>query len=98
LASGQGLENLTTLLPKASTTNTAHRILNGQPIKMRQVKCSKVDQDVVQCYPWVFDWLIRVMEEETFHITLREDAITFGVKTPRSTPFAYRDKLKAELD
>jgi len=38
------------------------------------------------------------MDRETFHITLREDAVPFCVKTLRSILFAYRDKLKAELD
>ena len=38
------------------------------------------------------------MEGETFHITLLDNAIPFCVKSPRSIPFAYKDKLKAELD
>ena len=38
------------------------------------------------------------MEGEKFHITLTEDAVPFCVKTLRAIPFAYRDKLKAELD
>ena len=65
---------------------------------MRQVKCSLVDQDLVQRYLMVFDGHIRVMDRETFHITLREGTVPFCVKTPRAIPFAYRDKLKAELD
>ena len=36
--------------------------------------------------------------EEQFHISLTENAIPFCVKTPRSIPFAYRDKLKVELN
>ena len=38
------------------------------------------------------------MDGETFHITLTEDAQPFCVNTPRAIPFAFRDKLKAELD
>jgi len=38
------------------------------------------------------------MDGEAFHILLSEDAQPFCVRTPRSVPFAYRDKLKAELD
>ena len=38
------------------------------------------------------------MEGEKFHIALTENAKPFCVNTPRSVPYAYRDKLKAELD
>ena len=38
------------------------------------------------------------MKGEKFHITLTDNTIPFCIKTPRSIPFAYRDKLKAELD
>ena len=38
------------------------------------------------------------MEGEKFHIYLVDNAVPFCVKTPRTIPFAYRDKLKAELD
>ena len=38
------------------------------------------------------------MEGEKFHISLTDDAKPFCVNTPRSIPFAYHDKLKAELD
>ena len=38
------------------------------------------------------------MEGEKFHIYLVDDAVPFCVKTPRAIPFAYRNKLKAELD
>ena len=38
------------------------------------------------------------MDGKQFHITtLTENAVPFCVKTPRTVPFAYRDKLKAEL-
>ena len=49
-------------------------------------------------FPRVFDGLIRNMRGEEFHITLATDAKPFCVNTPRSIPFAFRDKLKAELD
>ena len=38
------------------------------------------------------------MEGEQFHISLSANARPFCVSTPRSVPFAYRDKLKAELE
>ena len=38
------------------------------------------------------------MDGEQFHIALTEEAKPFCIKTPRAIPFAYRDKLKAELE
>ena len=49
-------------------------------------------------YPTVFDGQIRSMEGEQFHISLTDDVKPFCINTPRSIPFAYRDKLQAELD
>ena len=49
-------------------------------------------------FPSVFDGQVRVMDGERFHIALAENAIPFCVKTPRTVPFAYREKLKAELE
>ena len=49
-------------------------------------------------YPRVFDGVVKMMEGEEFRIVLAEDAQPFCVRTPRTIPFAYRDKLKAELD
>lgn len=57
------------------------------------VKCQFMNE-----FPSVFDGNINVMEGEKFHITLTEGAKPFCVRTPRSIPFAYRHKLKAELD
>ena len=54
--------------------------------------------DLKQEFPTVFDGSIRIMEGEEFHISLMAHAKPFCVNTPRSVPFAYRDKLKAELD
>ncbi len=38
------------------------------------------------------------MPGEKFHISLTDDARPFCVTTPRTIPFAYRDKLKQEVD
>ncbi len=54
--------------------------------------------DIRREFPSVFDGRIKTMNGENFHITLREDAQPFCVNTPRAIPFAFRDKLKAELD
>ena len=52
----------------------------------------------MQEFPAVFDGQIRMMEGEQFHILLVEGAVPFCVKMPRSVPFAYREKLKVELE
>ena len=49
-------------------------------------------------YPSVFDGNVKTMERELFHIALTEDAKPFRVHTPRTIPYAFRDKLKAELE
>jgi len=46
-------------------------------------------------YLLVFDGQIRVMDGESFHITLVDNALR---EDSRSIPFTYRDKWKAELD
>ena len=49
-------------------------------------------------FPSAFNDAIDTMEGEEFCITLRENAKPFCVRAPRTVPFAYREKLKAELD
>ena len=53
---------------------------------------------MIYVYPTVFDGQIRVMQEEEFHISVVANAQPFSVHTPRKIPFAYHDRLKAELD
>ena len=55
-------------------------------------------QTLITEFPSIFDDQIRTMDGEQFHISLMQDAKPFCIKTPRSIPFAYRDKLKDELD
>jgi len=55
-------------------------------------------EDIMKEYPTVFDGQIRVMEGEQFLIKIQDNAVPFCVKSPRVVPFAYRDKLKEELD
>ena len=49
-------------------------------------------------FPSVFAEQIRTITGEEFHISLTKDGKPFCVNTPRSIPFAYLDKLKAELE
>ena len=46
----------------------------------------------------VFSGQITAMEGELFKISLMEDAELFCIKAPCSIPFAYREKLRQELD
>ena len=54
--------------------------------------------DPAKEFPTVFDGNVKQMNGKKFHITLTEGAKPFCIKTPRMVPFAYRDKLKAELE
>ncbi len=54
--------------------------------------------NIMKEFPSVFDGQIRTMMGEEFHISLTDNAKPFCVNTPRSIPFMYRDKLKAELE
>ena len=54
--------------------------------------------DIKREFPPVFDGHIKTMDGEKFHIALTDNAEPFCVHTPRAIPFAFRDKLKAELD
>ena len=58
---------------------------------------SVTSEDLMSDFPSVFDGQVKAMEGERFHIILTNDAKPFCVKTPRQIPFAYRDKLRAEL-
>ena len=59
---------------------------------------SVIAEELMLEFSSVFDGEVTAMEGETFAIALMEGAKPFCVKTPRTVPFAYRDKLKKELD
>ena len=59
---------------------------------------TQAQTNMVKAFPMLFDGQIRVMQGEEFHISLTANAKPFCVNTPRTIPFAYCDKLKAELD
>ena len=60
-------------------------------------KPSPITDQLITTFLTVFDGQIRVMQGEEFHIAISETAKPFCVHTPRTIPFAYRDKLQAEL-
>ena len=53
---------------------------------------------IVAEFPSVFDGVVRAMDGEKFHIYLTTNAKPFCVTSPRSIPYAYWDRLAAELD
>ena len=90
----QGLSILPTCYPQPLCTHTC--ALHSPNVDTIQ-EVVLIDPMMLE-FPSVFDGQIKVMEGEEFHITLTENAKPFCIRTPRSIPFAYRDKLKAELD
>ena len=56
------------------------------------------ESEMINSYPTVFDGQISIMQGEEFHISVAANAQPFCVHTPWTIPFAYCDKLKAELD
>ena len=55
-------------------------------------------EELMAEFPKVFDGQVRTMPGEKFHISLTKEAKPFCVSTPRTIPFAYREKLKEEID
>ena len=55
-------------------------------------------EEIMAEFPLVFDEQVHTMPGEKFHISHTADARPFCVTAPRTIPFAYRDKLKKEID
>ena len=73
-----------------------------EPMKVCNVTSTETAQhltseSLIQEFPSVFDSKVKPMEGERFHIALTDDAKPFCVHTPRTIPYAYREKLRAEL-
>ena len=81
-----------------------HILPNNYPEQIRSVQDSSVSltnvtaEDLIQEFPTVFDGKIRVMDGEKFRINLTDNATPFRVNAPRTIPYAYRDKVKLELE
>ena len=54
-------------------------------------------EEIMAEFPSVFDGQVHKLPGEKFHISLIADARPFCITTPRTIPFAYKDKLK-EID
>ena len=79
------------LLPAAADSQTPSPSVS---VNAATIKTPSVTDQLMTAFPTVFDGRIRVMQGEEFHITTAEP---FCVHTPSTIPFAYRDKLQAEL-
>ena len=77
-------------------------VSTGQPrVKIASLQDnthSFVAEELMQKFSLVFDGEVTAMEGETFTVSLTKGAKPFCMKAPRAIPFAYRDKLKKELD
>ena len=83
------LDKLTIITPSPEPATITNTPTESPPLSPEYAKNQ---------YPTIFDGQIRSMEGEKYRISLTDDARPFCVNTPRSIPFAYREKLKAELD
>jgi len=87
--------------PLIATTVTPTQVLDSSPINTVSMNTSTpllARDSVINEIPTVFDGIIRTLDSKQFHIHLSSDAKPFCVIFPRSIPFAYHDKLAAELD
>ena len=81
----------TTLTSKEHPPTTTVNTLEASAL----VSPSPTSEDIMKEFPEVFNGQIKTMDGEEFHISLTDNAKPFCVNTPRSVPFAYRDKLRA---
>ena len=72
--------------------------INKERVNSTQKQNNVTADDLINEFPTVFDGQVRVMKGELFKINLRDDAKPFCISAPRSIPYAYRDKVKKELD
>ena len=86
--------------------NYPHPIQTRDTEAIPQVKVTRTGQGetrqlmdiLVQEFPEVFNGQVTTMKGERFTISLTDNAVPFCVKAPRAVPFAYREKLKEELE
>ena len=90
----KALQILPPCYPNPISTPSVHEVTLSSPTSTTPL----IVDHIISEYPTVFDGQIRSMQGEQFHISLMDNAKPFCVNTPRSIPFAYRDKLQTELD
>ena len=84
--------------PNPTITSTTVNSVASTTVTSAAASLPLDKHSAVQEFHTVFDGNINSMEGEEFHIYLTDDARPFCVNTPRSIPYAYRSKLKTELD
>ena len=92
----RGLKILPASYPSPSAHPPSTRSITTSTEQRQQLPVTS--DEIMKEFPSVFDGHIKAMEGEEFHISLTDDAKSLCVQTPRAIPFAYRDKLKAELE
>ena len=92
----RGLKILPASYPSPSAHPPSTRSITTSTEQRQQLPVTS--DEIMKEFLSVFDGQIKAMEGEEFHISLTDDAKSFCVQTPRAIPFAYRDKLKAELE
>ena len=83
----------TTLVSKEHPPTTRVNTLEASSL----VSPMPTSEDIMKEFPSVFDGQIKTMDGEEFHLSLTNDTKPFCISTPQSVPFAYCDKLRAEL-
>ena len=63
-----------------------------------QNELSQMKIKLMQEFPEVFSGQVALMKGENFTISLMDKAVPFCVKAPRTVPYAYREKLREELE
>ena len=66
--------------------------------KTNQNELSQMKIKLMQEFPEVFSGQVASMKGEKFTISLMDKAVPFCVKAPRTVPYAYREKLREELE
>ena len=84
--------------PYPITRQRVNQLINLNPNNTTPTSLPFIFDNILKEFPSVFDSQIRTMTGEEFNIHLSQDAKPFCVNTPCSISFAYRDKLKTELE
>ena len=70
------------------------------PENPTEVEISQIENKLIKSYSDVFseDTTLRKMNSKPIKISLKNDTVPFALPVPRQIPFAFRRKVKTELD